>query len=104
MLIFNTTFHVDQEVVGDFFTFIKNVYIPRSCQSGVLDRPRFAVIHSQHQEKGSNYSLQFHVENIDKLNEWLMKDGEIMQQEIVDRFGQTVMGFVTLLEEIDLDT
>lgn len=102
MLIFNTTFHVDEESIDDFFTFIKNVYIPRSCESGVLDRPRFAVIRSQHAEKGSNYSLQFHVENLEKLNQWLVKDGEILQQEIVDRFGQTVMGFVTLLEEIEI--
>ncbi len=102
MIIFNTTFHVEDDVLNDYISFIKEIYITRAAGSGFLHEPRFARIHAQHEESGSSYSLQFRVKNVDTLNHWFSTEGQTLQEELALRFGNKALGFVTLLEEIEL--
>lgn len=102
MIIFNTTFHVEDDVCEDYIRFMKKDYIVRAAGSGFLHEPRFARIHSQHEESGSSYSLQFKVKNVDTLNHWYSIEGENLQKDLTNRFGNKALGFVTLLEEIEL--
>lgn len=102
MIIFNTTFHVEDEAKEDYLHFMKDVYITRAANSGFLHEPRFARIHPQHEESGTSYSLQFKVKNVDTLNHWYATEGEALQKELTARFGNKALGFVTLLEEIAL--
>lgn len=102
MLIFNTTFHADNDVHDTFLLFMKQEYIPQSSSSGFLYSPCFSRIRAQHEQEGVSYSLQFKVKNIETLNYWLSNDGEILQQALVDKFKNKVAGFVTIMEEIEL--
>lgn len=102
MIIFNTTFHVEDDVLDDYIRFMKETYISTAAGSGFLYEPRFCRIHAQHEESGSSYSLQFKVKNVDTLNHWFSTQGQELQEKLTERFGNKAMGFVTLLEEIDL--
>lgn len=102
MIIFNTTFHVEDGVLDSYIHFIKETYIIIAVGSGFLHEPRFCRIHSQHEESGSSYSLQFKVKNVDTLNHWFATEGQSLQDELTKRFGNKALGFVTLLEEIEL--
>jgi hypothetical protein len=93
---------VEDDVLDDYIDFMKETYIVRAANSGFLHEPRFARIHAQHEESGSSYSLQFSVKNVDTLNHWFSIEGEILQEELIARFGNKALGFVTLLEEIEL--
>jgi len=103
MIIFNTTFHVEDDVRDAYIRFMKEYYIVEAANSGFLHEPRFARIHAQHEESGNSYSLQFKVKNVDTLNHWYAIGGEKLQKELTTRFGNKALGFVTLLEEIDLE-
>jgi len=102
MIIYNTTFHVEDDICGDFIRFMKDTYISQAAGSGFLHEPRFARIHAQHEEGGSSFSLQFKVKNVDTLNHWHSTEGQKLQQVLTSRFGNGALGFVTLLEEIEL--
>lgn len=102
MIIFNTTFHIEDDIHDACILFLKDIYIPRATGSGFLHLPRLARIHRQHEESGTSYSLQFCVKNVDTLNHWLSTDGQPLQKEMTDRFGNKALGFMTLLEEIEL--
>jgi hypothetical protein len=102
MIIFNTTFHVEDDIQDEYISFMKEVYIPKAANSGFLHNPRFARIHAQHEENGSSFSLQFVVKNVDTLNHWHSIEGQNLQQELTSRFGNRALGFITLLEEIEL--
>ncbi|WP_029905380.1 DUF4286 family protein [Prevotella sp. 10(H)] len=102
MIIFNTTFHVEDNVCNEYISYMKEIHIPRAAGSGFLHDPRFARIHPQHEENGSSYSLQFRVKNIDTLNHWFETEGLALQKELTERFGNKALGFVTLMEEIAL--
>lgn len=102
MLIFNTTFHVDDNVKEAFIDFMKLIYIPQSTNSGFLHEARFAKIRPQHEQNGSSYALQFKVKNSETLNYWLSEGGLLLQQQMTAKFGNRASGFITILEEIDL--
>lgn len=102
MIIFNTTFHIDDSIHDDCLDYIKNVYIPKSLEDELLEQPSLSKIESQHKERGVNYALQFKSNSVDELNEWKERVGEGLQVELSNKYGDKVMGFVTLLEEIPL--
>ena len=56
MLIYNTTFQVDDDVHDNFMIWIKESYIPEIQKHGTLKAPRICRILS-HREEGSAYSL-----------------------------------------------
>ena len=55
-------------------------------------------------EDATSYSVQFHVKNPETLEYWMQSEGRDLQQELVNRFGAKLVGFSTLLEEIDLES
>lgn len=100
MLIFNTTFHVEEGLQDEFIDFLKAIYIPRALDSKLLVQASLAKIDRQHEESGVSYALQFKTDNIDTLNKWAEQTGENLSLEMGEKFGTKVGGFVTLLEEI----
>lgn len=102
MLIYNTTFHVDEEITPQLITYLKNNFIPVAETSGFLFNPELRKVLMFDEEKGDSICLQFHVKNMETLNYWLEKDGQNLHQALVKQFGQNVVGFSTLLEEISL--
>jgi hypothetical protein len=43
------------------------------------------------------------VKNQNLLNEWWLMEGEKLQNEMTGHFNNKMLGFTTLLEEIDID-
>lgn len=102
MLIFNTTYHIEEDSHGAFLDFITKNYIPAATGSGFLHAPCLCRIRPQHETNGYSYSLQFKVKNSDVLEYWLTQQGEELQKQLLSEFGQKLAGFVTLMDEIDL--
>lgn len=102
MLIFNTTFHIEEGIHDEYLKFFTQTYIPTCAESGFLFEPRFSRIMSHNEEGSICYSLQFYVKNEDRLHHWLTNGGKQLEESLVQKFGQRVVGFITLMEEIDL--
>lgn len=103
MIVYNTTFHIHKEILGECLDYLKTSYIPKAMNSGFLHNPYLRRILSSENEEGESYSIQFHAKNIDTLNYWLQNEGAVLQQGLVKRFKERIVGFTTLLEEIDLE-
>jgi len=101
MIIYNTTFHIENDIVDECVLYLKKNYIPKAASSGFLMQPCLRKVMTTHEDEGSSYSVQFHVKNIDTLNYWMQHEGQLLQKELIDCFGSRVVGFTTLLEDID---
>jgi hypothetical protein len=95
MTIVNTTFHVDDDVRDDYLEYMKRFYIPEARETGAKVIC-FARIDPQHETQGTSYSLQL---KLDYECQRSRADGIL--HKLYDRFGNRVLGFQTLLEEID---
>lgn len=99
MLIYNTTYHVEDEVHDNFLIWINECLIPEVEKTGMLKSPRLCRVLS-HNDTGTNYSLQWEVENSAVLHKWHTEQGVKLSQEIIKIFDNKVVGFPTLMEII----
>lgn len=101
MLIYNTTFHIEKSVLDKCVSYLKKEYIPAAVESGLLRSPRLHRILPSGNDTGSeSYAVQFEAKSMVALRYWMMHHGAALHKEIAERFGQDVVGFSTLLEEI----
>jgi len=101
MIVYNTTFHIEKEILAESIQYLKGEYIPKAIASGFLQQPCLRQVLHTAEDEGISFSVQFHVKNIDTLNFWIQNEGTLIHKELVNRFGNKIAGFTTLLEEID---
>ena len=70
MIVYNTTFHIHKDIVDECLEYLKNSYIPKASESGILYSPYLRRILDSRNEEGESFSVQFHTRDIDSLNEW----------------------------------
>ena len=100
MLIYNTTFQVDDEIHDNFLIWIKECYIPEIKKHGALKSPRICRVLS-HREDGTSYSLQWEVESSGVLHRWHLEQGAKLNGELSKIFKDKVVGFPTLMEVME---
>ena len=100
MLIYNTTYHVEDDANKNFMIWIKECYITETKKNGLLKSPRLCRILS-HYEEGNVYSLQWEVENSAILHQWHKELGARLNEELTKIFKDKVIGFPTLMEVIE---
>lgn len=101
MIIYNTTFHIENDILDECLFYLKKNYIPQAATSGFLQQPYLRRVLTAQNDEGTSYSVQFHVKNIDTLNYWMQEEGQHLHNDLITRFGSKVVGFTTLLEDID---
>ena len=102
MIVFNTTFHIDRDILSESLAFLKSDYIPKVLAGRRLTNPSMRRILHDNQEEGESLAIQFHVENMDVLQRWLEEEGIAIKSELVARFQQRMIGFSTIMEELDI--
>lgn len=100
MLIFNTTYHVEEEQEKYFLIWMQEYYLPEVEKQGTLHAPRIAKILSHREEGSVCFSVQFEVENSTLLHHWHLEQGIKLAEEMQKIFKDKVIGFPTLMEVI----
>lgn len=101
MLIYNTTYQVEEEQEDNFLIWIKEFYLPEVEKNGLLRAPRLVRVLSHREEGSTCYSLQFEVESSAILHRWHMGQGVRLSEELLKIFKDKVVGFPTLMEVIE---
>lgn len=99
MLIFNTTYHVEEAQEKFFLIWMQEFYLPEVEKEGILHTPRITRILS-HREEGVCFSVQFEVEDSAHLHHWHQVQGVRLAEEMNRIFKDKVVGFPTLMEVI----
>ncbi len=102
MVTINTTFHIEDKIELDFIAYMKCTYIAEAMTDKLLTNARLCKIHSQEIEGGQSFSVQFTFNNLDDLELWDKSKGKQLNEELVILFEDKIVGFSTLLEEIEL--
>lgn len=99
MLIYNTTYQVDDDINENFLIWIRECYMPEIEKNGILKNPRICRVLS-HREDGTSYTVQWEVESSSLLHRWHMEQGMKLNDEMMKIFKDKVVGFPTLMEVI----
>lgn len=100
MLIYNTTYHVEEGEDKNFLIWMQEHYLPEIEKYGTLCAPRISRILSHIEEGSVCYSVQFEVESSAKLHRWHQEQGVKLNEELLKIFKDKVIGFPTLMEVI----
>jgi len=99
MIVFNTTYLVSFEVHDIWLQWISFRHIPTMLDTSFFKEPRlFKVLVDE--EHGITYSLQFSSPDMAAIQMWQEKHQSEMESDLRETFGESVMFFSTLLEEI----
>lgn len=101
MIICNTTYHVECSISGEFIDWMKQVFLPRATENGLVANPRLMRLMG-HNEGGACFAVQLQASSLKILQQWNQKVGKQLHQAIVERFGNKVAGFTTFMEEIQI--
>lgn len=101
MIIYNTTYHVDEEVEDNFIIWIKEVFIPSVLAQNVLRNPRLHKILSHTESGQTNYALQWEVESPAILHKWHIEYAGFPAKELAKIFENKVLSFDTLMRVVE---
>lgn len=99
MLIYNTTYQVEEGQEKYFLIWMKEHYLPEVEKDGTIRSPRILKVLS-HRDEGSCYAIQFEVEDSAALHRWHLQQGMALQAEMLRMFKDKVVGFPTLMEVV----
>ena len=100
MLIYNTSYHVEEEQEKYFLIWIREVYLPEVEKHGALTSPRVTRILSHIEEGSTCFSVQFEVADSATLHRWHREQGVALNEELTKIFKDKVVGFPTLMEVV----
>lgn len=97
MIIYNVTISIDEDIADDWLQWMKEVHIPDVMNTGYFTKNRILRVHAE-EKGGKTYSIQYHCETIDRLNEYQEKEAPKLQKDHTERYEGKFAAFRTLLE------
>ena len=70
MIVYNTTFHVENDVKDEFIEYMLQEFIPASTKTGLLTYPRLARVHGKDSDEGASFAMEFIVSDLFVLERW----------------------------------
>lgn len=99
-LVYNTTFHVEIEIAEKLIQSIKEFYIPYVKKKGLCCDILFTRI-ILHEEEGLSFSLQLVFPSEKNYAIFIDIYKDKLLGILIELFGQNLLHFSTILEEID---
>lgn len=101
MIVFNTTFHVEESLKEDFIEFMLQKFIPASTKSGILKSPRLAQVFGSQPDEGLSFAMEFTVSDLIALEKWNTEESNIVYTPLLNEFKEKIIGFSTVMQTID---
>ena len=100
MLLYNVTIGIDKDVEEEWLQWMKSKHMPDVMNTGLfLDSKIYKVLHDQ-EEETTSYSVQYFVETIQQMQQYLALYGPALIAEHRQKFLNKHVAFQTLLEEV----
>ena len=100
MIIYNTTFHIEESIQQEFIEYILQNVIPQAIKSELLTSPRFSQIFGEEETSGFSYALEFATESISTLEQWNKTESTAVITPLIEKFKDKVVGFSTIMQTI----
>ncbi|OIP81775.1 MAG: hypothetical protein AUK44_09285 [Porphyromonadaceae bacterium CG2_30_38_12] len=100
MLIFNTTYKISANQVSDWIRWAQDEHIAFMLSDAVFSHPQIAKVVGSEDDTGVSYSIQFHIDTMDRLMQWHKANASNFQRNCAAKFGSDVQFFTTVLEII----
>ncbi len=101
MLIYNTTYLVNNKKTTVWMKWIEEMHIPFMRKTGKFTSPQISKVLFTEDKENTTYSVQFKIKDLDALGVWSELYADEVQKEILEKFNKDVLPFSTVLEVIE---
>ena len=100
MIIYNVTCNVEYSVSKDWQKWMKEVHIPEVMECGFFISSNMHRVLSR-DDNGETFSIQYKCHRMKDLHHYEIHFAKDLRKKHADRFGDKVVAFRTILEELD---
>lgn len=101
MIVYNVTCSMEPHLADEWLQWMREVHIPEVMATGCfLEWKILRLMTSAQDDLGVNYAIQYSAENLEKYETYRDQYGPILQQKTRDKYGESILAFRTLLEDI----
>lgn len=101
MLLYNTTFHVEEEKLQEFLCFVKDEYFPAVTKGGYLKHVRLVRLLGDVGEGLFGYAVMADCEGeVIALKKWRQETGDALISQLAQKFGTKVLSFSTTMKVV----
>lgn len=100
MIIYNVTLKVDSSIATAWKAWMQEEHIPDMLATGLFVKKTFCRLLEQDETEGLTFVAQYFCSSVEDYKSYLQQYAPAMRQKGIDKFGEKVIGFRTLMEEI----
>ena len=99
MIVYNVTVNIDESIVDDWLTWMKEIHIPEVMKTGVFIKSQLNRVIVQG-DTGETYAIGYTCESMKDLHHYQVNFAPELQKKHLERYGEKVVAFRTLMEVI----
>ena len=100
MVIYNVTSQLDSDIEAQWIQWMQDVHIPEMLATEQFTEVKILKIVDSSDSEDIRYAVQYACESLDHLQMYLDRFSAKLRQSALDAFGEKVLSFRTVLEEI----
>ena len=100
MIIYNVTCNVEHSISEKWQIWMKEVHIPEVLKCGIFISAKMNKVLSG-KDDGDTFAIQYKCNSMKDLHHYEIKFAMELQKKHIDRYGDKVVTFRTMLEELD---
>jgi hypothetical protein len=100
MIIYNVTCSVDKQIVDEWISWMKDKHIPELLNTGLFFEYRILKVLNHDDAATLSFAVQYYSKSMDNVDEYLLKHATRLRDDVQNRYGDRVVAYRTLLEEI----
>lgn len=100
MIIYNVTSSVDKEISEEWISWMKDKHIPDLLKTGLFFDSRILKVLSHDDDKTFSFAVQYMAKSVEDIEVYLQKHSQRLREEVAKRYGDRVVSYRTLLEEV----
>ena len=101
MIIYNVTVKLEPAIAGDYIKWMQQEHIPEVVGTGCFTHAHILRLLETDESDGPTYAIQYHAESKSNYNRYMEKHAGAMRQKLVDRWGNRVIAFRTVMQRVD---
>ena len=99
MIVYNVTVNIDESIVDDWLTWMKEIHIPEVMKTGVFIKSQLNRVIVQG-DTGETYAIGYTCKNMKDLHHYQVDFAPNLQKKHLERYGDKAVAFRTLMEVI----
>ncbi|WP_258105383.1 DUF4286 family protein [Marinoscillum sp. MHG1-6] len=101
MIIYNVTANVEEDIAEEWLMWMREVHIPKTLETGCFhDHKVLRLMNERSDVPGITYAVQYFARDIRELTRFASQHEPGLQQDVFQKYGERVVFFKTLLEEL----